>query len=302
MEKKMKIRIVKNIDIPKWVALSHEYDCYVLELVPDLSEWYDGNDTSISYGDYMDAKIAKQEAYMVVDTADSCLGTIAISKKYNRITFFAVSHIADFQTTGHELLKHALNNLDDSKPVSINQITSTSPHIQKHRDLFQEFGFTYSCDSVENGVPVNTFIKLPLVIDGNDISDNGFWQVLDTLIADTKIIIDRSKGSTHPRYPSFIYPLDYGYLKGTSAMDGSGIDVWRGSDSDNKLDAIMCIVDLMKRDSEIKLLIGCTEEEKAQVYQVHNATEFMKGILIKRDYSTSGQVDPKYTEIAKRSE
>ena len=117
----------------------------------------------------------------------------------------------------------------------------------------------------------------------NDMSDSGFWQILDKLIAESEIIIDRPKGSTHPRYPSFIYPLDYGYLKGTTVMDGGGIDVWLGSDRTGVLDAIMCIVDLMKRDSEIKLLISCTEEEKAQVYQVHNETEFMKGVLIRRE-------------------
>ena len=49
-----------------------------------------------------------------------------------------------------------------------------------------------------------------------------------------------------------------------------------------KVDAIMCIVDLMKRDSEIKILIGCTEEEKRLVYQTHNESENMKGILIRR--------------------
>jgi len=114
------------------------------------------------------------------------------------------------------------------------------------------------------------------------ISD--FWQALDKLVAESEVIIDRPKNSAHPRYPSFIYPLDYGYLKGTTAMDGGGIDVWCGSDTSEKLDAIMCIADLIKRDSEIKLLIGCTEDEKAQVYQVHNETEFMKGALIRREH------------------
>lgn len=65
-------------------------------------------------------------------------------------------------------------------------------------------------------------------------------------------------------------------------MDGDGIDVWRGSDPAMKADAVMCIVDLMKRDSEIKILIGCSEEEKAIVYQTHNETEFMKGVLWRR--------------------
>ena len=73
----------------------------------------------------------------------------------------------------------------------------------------------------------------------------------------------------------------YGYLKDTTSMDGAGIDVWVGS-SDKKIDAIMCIVDLMKRDSEIKILVGCTEEEKLEVYKTHNETKYMKGILIRR--------------------
>ena len=113
--------------------------------------------------------------------------------------------------------------------------------------------------------------------------ESDFWQAIDKLVAESEIIIDRPKGSAHPRYSHFIYPLDYGYLKGTTAMYGGGIDVWRGSESTGKIDTIMCIVDLMKRDSEIKRLIGCTEEEKAQVYQVHNETEFMKGVMIRRE-------------------
>ena len=44
----------------------------------------------------------------------------------------------------------------------------------------------------------------------------------------------------------------------------------------------MCIVDLLKRDSEIKILIGCTEEEKMEVYRTHNETQYMKGIMVRR--------------------
>ena len=52
--------------------------------------------------------------------------------------------------------------------------------------------------------------------------------------------------------------------------------------ADKQVNAIICTVDLMKRDSEIKLLIGCTEEEINTVYEFHNDSEFMKGILIRR--------------------
>ena len=110
--------------------------------------------------------------------------------------------------------------------------------------------------------------------------DIQFWQATDKLISSGNIVIDRPKGSSHPRFPNIIYKLDYGYIESTASMDGGGIDVWQGSLPEAKCDAIICTVDLLKRDSEIKLLIGCTEEEKQIAYNFHNASEFMKGIMI----------------------
>ena len=100
-------------------------------------------------------------------------------------------------------------------------------------------------------------------------NNSKFWNALDDLIANSEIIIDRPKGTTHPKYPDFIYRVDYGYLKDTSSMGGAGIDVWVGS-GEKQVDAIMCTVDLIKKDSEIKILIGCTEEEKAIICKTHN--------------------------------
>lgn len=115
----------------------------------------------------------------------------------------------------------------------------------------------------------------------NIMVNEEFWNAIDELVAQSEIVIDRPKGTAHPKYPDFIYKVDYGYLKNTTSMDGGGIDVWVGT-GEKKIDAIICIVDLMKRDSEIKILIGCTEEEKDIVYKTNNETEFMKGILIER--------------------
>ena len=112
--------------------------------------------------------------------------------------------------------------------------------------------------------------------------NSAFWFALDRLVSESKIVIDRPKGSHHPKYLDFIYPVDYGYLDNTSSMDGGGIDIWKGTDS-GCIDAIICTVDLTKKDSEIKILIGCTEAEKRLVMDSHNNGEFMKGILIRRD-------------------
>ena len=108
-----------------------------------------------------------------------------------------------------------------------------------------------------------------------------FWKALDELVSNSEIVIDRPRGSAHPRFPNFIYKVDYGYLEDTASMDGGGIDVWVGS-GEKKIDAIMCIVDLRKKDSEIKILVGCTEEERLEVYKTHNETQYMKGVLIRR--------------------
>ncbi len=112
--------------------------------------------------------------------------------------------------------------------------------------------------------------------------DEAYWSALEELVRRSEIVMDRPKGTAHPRYPDMIYEVDYGYLRDTASMDGGGIDVWVGTDAARRIDAIMCVVDLVKKDSEIKILIGCTEEEKQTVYRTHNDSECMKGMLIRR--------------------
>ena len=109
-----------------------------------------------------------------------------------------------------------------------------------------------------------------------------FWAALDALVHSGKIVIDRPKGSAHPKFPSLTYEVDYGYIENTSSMDGEGIDVWRGSLTTGSVDAIVCTVDLFKRDSEIKLLVGCTEQEMQKITRFHNRSDSMKGLLIRR--------------------
>ena len=56
------------------------------------------------------------------------------------------------------------------------------------------------------------------------------WNAIDELVENADIVIDRPKGTTHPRFPNFVYKVDYGYLKETTSMDGAGIDVWERTD------------------------------------------------------------------------
>lgn len=96
-----------------------------------------------------------------------------------------------------------------------------------------------------------------------------FWRTLDELVSTSRLVIDRSAGSAHPRCPDFTYPLDYGYLQGTVAADGDGMDVWVGSLPKRRVTGIICTVDLHKRDAEIKILLACTLAEARLALATH---------------------------------
>lgn len=160
-------------------------------------------------------------------------------------------------------------------------ISRNCAELASDRDLDNELSakFHLGCGFEETERTVS-YRKL-LAPQGVERADAKFWEALDKLIDEHEIVIERPKGSAHPRYPSLIYPLDYGYLSGTSSMDGDGIDVWLGSLGDRRLDAIIVTVDLWKKDSEIKLLLGCTAEEKQTILEMLN-DRMMSAILIKR--------------------
>ncbi|MFE5875314.1 inorganic pyrophosphatase [Rhodococcus sp. NPDC056506] len=87
------------------------------------------------------------------------------------------------------------------------------------------------------------------------------FSALDHLAATSTVVIDRPRGSAHPRYPAAIYPLDYGYLDGTVSADGDGIDLFRGSAVGTGVIAVAVVADIVKKDVEVKILLECTADE-----------------------------------------
>jgi inorganic pyrophosphatase len=107
------------------------------------------------------------------------------------------------------------------------------------------------------------------------------------LVAASAIVIDRPRGSSHPRYPDVRYPLNYGFLAQTRASDVSGIDVWVGSLPDRRVTGAIVTMDALKRDAEVKLLISCTREEAEQALTSHTQGR-QAGILLWRDDTQNG--------------
>lgn len=113
-----------------------------------------------------------------------------------------------------------------------------------------------------------------------------FWAAAEQLVATSEIVIDRPKGSKHPRHPEAIYPVAYGYLRGTTGGDGEGIDVWVGSLKPKSITGVVCTFDLRKRDAELKLLLGCTRREEQHVLSFLNMGD-MAAILVTKDGDTT---------------
>jgi inorganic pyrophosphatase len=98
-----------------------------------------------------------------------------------------------------------------------------------------------------------------------------FWQFMERLVKSTSITIDRKKGSSHQRFNDVPYPVDYGYLEGTSSVDGSEVDVWIGTGSSADVNGCFVTIDLEKGDCEVKIVLGCSEDEIRLIQAFHNS-------------------------------
>ena len=113
------------------------------------------------------------------------------------------------------------------------------------------------------------------------------WAGWETLIRTNGITLDRPRGSAHPVFPEIVYPIDYGFVNGTTSSDGHEVDVFVGtaaprSAADGLVGAIYT-TDRRKGDRECKFLWNCTP---AEIYLVNGFINYdrtlMEGTLMLR--------------------
>jgi len=114
-------------------------------------------------------------------------------------------------------------------------------------------------------------------------SNSTFWENLDQIVQSHHIVVDRPAGSRHPRYPEYIYPLDYGYLQNTKSTDGMELDIWVGTLTQNTVTGVMIIADMDKSDTEMKILYACSKEELELIYKINNEYNMSAVLLIRED-------------------
>ena len=119
----------------------------------------------------------------------------------------------------------------------------------------------------------------------SEIENNAyFWQKVDALFLSSGYVITRKKGTVHPNFPNLIYPMDYGHLNDTKTTSDTEVSVYRGSLPDSKVSALVVSCDILQRELDVKMLIGCNEDDIESVLRFLNQTEYQKTVLIRRGH------------------
>jgi inorganic pyrophosphatase len=117
----------------------------------------------------------------------------------------------------------------------------------------------------------------------NQLENNAFfWQKLDSIYFASSIVITQPQGSMHSTFANLVYPVDYGYLNDTLSQDLLGIAIYKGKGSAYSVEAILVAADILKKDIEVKLLVGCSQDEVDKILRFVNQTEYQKTIIVRR--------------------
>ena len=107
-----------------------------------------------------------------------------------------------------------------------------------------------------------------------------FWQKVDTIFLSSNVNIIRHKGEVQPQFKNLIYPTEYGHLDETG--NGNPISVYMGTKNHSEITGLIVAADILQKTIDVKLLLGCTEEEVNDVLHFLNQTDFQKTVLIRR--------------------
>ena len=109
-----------------------------------------------------------------------------------------------------------------------------------------------------------------------------FWQKVDTLFLSGRVNIEKHQGDRHPVYSNMIYPVDYGHLSDTISITEKGLSVYVGSLKPWSVTSLIVAVDILEKSMDVKMLVGCTEEETNNILHFLNQSDFHKTVLINR--------------------
>lgn len=152
------IRLVTNKDFNAWLELAKEVEPLFGEMV-ECEDFKKGIKKCIS----------NLSAFCFVNTNNDIEGIIAINKDENEIAWFSVRKKCHGKGYGYQLLKAAINYLDNVNHIFVQTFSSNVKAGEAARKLYMQFGFKDYKDGGKNPAGIDTIImKLEKSINKNN--------------------------------------------------------------------------------------------------------------------------------------
>ncbi|WZL72393.1 GNAT family N-acetyltransferase [Clostridiaceae bacterium 35-E11] len=141
------IRLVTEQDFNTWLELAREVQPLFGEMV-GCEDFKNGIKECIS----------NLSAFCVVNTNNDIEGIIAINKAENEIAWLAIKKKCRGKGYGYQLLKAAIDCLDDTKPIFVQTFSSNVKDGEAARKLYMKLGFKDYKDGGKNPAGIDTII------------------------------------------------------------------------------------------------------------------------------------------------
>ncbi len=116
-----------------------------------------------------------------------------------------------------------------------------------------------------------------------DYENNAFfWQKVETLLLSGNLKMEKKKGDVHSTFGNLIYPTDYGHLVDAKGAGEYGVSVYVGTGNHMEISALVVAVDILTKELDVKMLVGCNDDEIEDVLRFLNQTDYQKTVLIRK--------------------
>ncbi|MCG8484898.1 MAG: GNAT family N-acetyltransferase [Clostridia bacterium] len=141
------IRLVADGDFKTWLELAKEVE-------PLFGEMVENEDFKRG----IKGCIADSSAFCVENTMKDIEGIVAVNKAENEISWLAVRERSRGKGYGNQLLKAALDHLDQQKPIFVQTFSPAVKAGKAARKMYLQFGFKDYKDGGKNPADIDTVI------------------------------------------------------------------------------------------------------------------------------------------------
>lgn len=110
------------------------------------------------------------------------------------------------------------------------------------------------------------------------MSKNSHDAILRQYLGQTvTVTIDRPLGSTHPKYPDMVYPINYGYVPGIFAGDGAEQDVYVLGVDVPLTTFTGVVIAVIRRENDVEdKWVAAPEDMRFSADEIANAVHFQE--------------------------